>query len=177
MKLVCVRCGKEIDGGELCWNEAATPSFVPAFESEILKALMIDLLITLTLKKIFVSETRSDTGAQTEGQDGSNPDETSEGQAGSNPDETSEGQAGADPGNAEARVQSTLSHVVHAGSDREHMDLDVANVSPQPSMEQLYEGFNATVYLNVQENLKLAIEEPVLLEEPASLISVKLYIF
>nr|GFB96998.1 histone deacetylase 14 [Tanacetum cinerariifolium] len=114
------------------------------------------------------SQTRSDTGAQAEGQAGSSPDETSEGQAGLNPDETSEGQAGPDPGNTEARVQSTSSLVVHAGSDREHMDLDVAIVSPQPSMEQLYEGFTATVYQNVQENLKLAVEEPVLLEEPAS---------
>nr|GEZ92903.1 hypothetical protein [Tanacetum cinerariifolium] len=86
--------------------------------------------------------------------------------AGSNPDETSEGQAGPDPGNAEARVQSTTSPVVHAGSDRDHMDLDVANVSPQPSTEQLDEGFTATVYLNVQENLKLAIKEPVLPESP-----------
>nr|GFA53823.1 hypothetical protein [Tanacetum cinerariifolium] len=107
-------------------------------------------------------------GSQDEGQAGSNPDETSEGQAGSNPDETSKGQARPDPGNAEARVQSTLSPVVHAGSDCKHMDIDVANVSPQPSMEQLYEWFTATVYPNVQENLKLAVEEPVLLEEPAS---------
>nr|GEZ78058.1 hypothetical protein [Tanacetum cinerariifolium] len=83
-----------------------------------------------------------------------------EGQAGSNPDETSEGQAGPDPGNTEARVQSTSSPVVHAGSDREHMDLDVANVSPQPSTEQLDKGFTATVYPNVQENLKLTVEEP-----------------
>nr|GEU35103.1 hypothetical protein [Tanacetum cinerariifolium] len=112
--------------------------------------------------------TRSDTGAQVEGQAGSNPDETSKGQAGSNPDETSEGQARPDPGNAEARVQSTLSPVVHAGSDREHMNIDVANLSAQPSTEQLYEGFTVTVYPNVQENLKLAVEEPVLLEEPAS---------
>nr|GEY64593.1 hypothetical protein [Tanacetum cinerariifolium] len=104
-------------------------------------------------------QTGSDAGAQAEGQAGPNPDETSEGQAGSNPDETSEGQAGPDPGNAKARVQSTLSSRVYAGSDREHMDLDVANVSPQPSTEQLDEGFTATVYPNVQENLKLAIEE------------------
>nr|GEY66416.1 hypothetical protein [Tanacetum cinerariifolium] len=83
-------------------------------------------------------ELGSNTGAQAEGQAGSNPNETFEGQAGSNPDETSEGQAGSDPGNAEARVQSTSSHVVHVGSDREHMDLDLAD------------------------------EEPVLLEEPAS---------
>nr|GEX19076.1 integrase, catalytic region, zinc finger, CCHC-type, peptidase aspartic, catalytic [Tanacetum cinerariifolium] len=72
-------------------------------------------------------------------QAGSNPDETFEGQAGSNPDETSKGQAGPDPSDAEAKVQSISSHVVHAGSDREHMDLDVADVSPQPSTEQLDE--------------------------------------
>nr|GFC92222.1 hypothetical protein [Tanacetum cinerariifolium] len=93
---------------------------------------------------------------QAKGQAGSNPDETSKGQAGSNPDETSKGQAGPDPGDAEAKVQSISSPVVYAGSDREHMDLDVTNVSPQPSTEQLDEGFTATVYPNVQENLKLA---------------------
>nr|GEY75086.1 hypothetical protein [Tanacetum cinerariifolium] len=73
-----------------------------------------------------------------------------------------EDQARPDPGNAEARVQSTSSLVVHTGSDREHMDLNVANVSPQPSTEQLDKGFTATVYPNVQENLKLAVKEPVL---------------
>nr|GFA56924.1 histone deacetylase 14 [Tanacetum cinerariifolium] len=113
-------------------------------------------------------QTGSDTSAQAEGQAGSNSDETSEGQAGSNPDETSEGHAGPDPGNVEARVQSTSSPVVYAGTDREHMDIDVANVSLQPSTEQLYEGFTATIYQNVQENLKLIVDEPVLLEKPAS---------
>nr|GFD24492.1 hypothetical protein [Tanacetum cinerariifolium] len=68
-------------------------------------------------------QTGSDAGAQDEGQ------------AGSNPEETSKGQAGPDPGNAGAKVQSIPSHVVHAGSDRKHMDLDVVGVSPQPSME------------------------------------------
>nr|GEY31094.1 hypothetical protein [Tanacetum cinerariifolium] len=109
-----------------------------------------------------------DLDAQAEDQTGSDAGAQAEGQAGSNPDETSEGQAGPDPGDAEARVQPILSHVVHAGSDRKHMDLDVADVSPQPSTEQLDEGFTATVYPNVQENLKLAVDEPVLLEEPAS---------
>nr|GEY52519.1 monodehydroascorbate reductase [Tanacetum cinerariifolium] len=101
----------------------------------------------------------SDAGAQVEGQARSNPDETSEGQARSNPDETSKGQARPDPGDTEAKVQSITSHVVHARSDREHMDLDVADVSPQPSTEQLDEGFTATAYPKVQENLKLAVEE------------------
>nr|GEU80663.1 reverse transcriptase domain-containing protein [Tanacetum cinerariifolium] len=112
--------------------------------------------------------TGSDAGAQAEGQAGSNPDETSEGQARSNPNETSEGQARPDPGDAEAKVQSVTSPVVYVESDREHMDLDVADVSPKPSTEQLDEGFTVMAYPKVQENLKLAIEEPVLLEEPAS---------
>nr|GEY92839.1 hypothetical protein [Tanacetum cinerariifolium] len=69
----------------------------------------------------------SDAGAQADGQARSNPDETFEGQAGSNPNKTSKGQAGPDPGDAKAKAQSISSLVVHAGSDREHMDLDVAN--------------------------------------------------
>nr|GFB25354.1 hypothetical protein [Tanacetum cinerariifolium] len=80
----------------------------------------------------------------------------------------SEEQAGPDPGNAGDEEQSILSPVVHAGSDCEHMDLDADDVSPQPSTEQLDEGFTATAYLKVQESLKLADEEHVLLEEPAS---------
>nr|GEZ12136.1 monodehydroascorbate reductase [Tanacetum cinerariifolium] len=102
-------------------------------------------------------------GGQDKDQAGPDPDAQAEDQTGSDA-----GQVGPDPCDAEAKVQSILSPVVHAGSDREHMDLDVANVSPQPFMEQLDEGFTATVYPNVQENLKLAVEEPVLLEEPAS---------
>nr|GFD57159.1 hypothetical protein [Tanacetum cinerariifolium] len=68
-----------------------------------------------------------DPDAQAEDQMGSDAGAQAEGQAGSNPDETSKGHAGPDPGDAEAKVQSILSHVVHAGSDREHMDLDVAD--------------------------------------------------
>nr|GEV36777.1 hypothetical protein [Tanacetum cinerariifolium] len=105
----------------------------------------------------------ADEGGQDEGQDGPDPGSDAgaqnEGQAGSNLDETSKDQAGPDTGDAGAKVQSILSHVVHAGSDREHMDLDVADVSPQPSTEQLDEGYTATAYPKVQENLKLAVEE------------------
>nr|GEV29156.1 hypothetical protein [Tanacetum cinerariifolium] len=75
---------------------------------------------------------------------------------------------GPDPGNAGDDVQSIPSPVVHARSDRKHRDLDVADVSPQPSVEQLDEGFTAMAYLKVQENLKLTVKEQVLLEEPAS---------
>nr|GEV27678.1 integrase, catalytic region, zinc finger, CCHC-type, peptidase aspartic, catalytic [Tanacetum cinerariifolium] len=79
-------------------------------------------------------------GAQAEGQTGKDADTLDEGQARSNPDEMSEGQAGPDPGNDGNEEQSILSPVVHAGSDREHMDLDVADVSPQPSTEKLDKG-------------------------------------
>nr|GFC01098.1 E-beta-farnesene synthase [Tanacetum cinerariifolium] len=66
--------------------------------------------------------TGSVAGIQAEDQTGSDAGAQAEGQAGSNPDETSEGQAGPDPGDVEAKVQSVTSPVVHAGSDREHMD-------------------------------------------------------
>nr|GFB56760.1 hypothetical protein [Tanacetum cinerariifolium] len=111
---------------------------------------------------------RTDEGGQAEGRTGSDAGAHFEGQAGSNPDEISKGQAGPDPGNAEVDVQSLLSPVIHAGSDREHMDLDFADVSPQPSTEQLDEGFTATAYSKVQENLKLTVKEQVLLEDLAS---------
>nr|GEV57082.1 retrovirus-related Pol polyprotein from transposon TNT 1-94 [Tanacetum cinerariifolium] len=71
------------------------------------------------------------------------------------------------PSDAEAS-QPLPSPVVHAGSDLEHMDLDVADVSTQPHPEQMDEGFTATAYSKVQENLKLTVEEQVILEEPAS---------
>nr|GEV57674.1 copia protein [Tanacetum cinerariifolium] len=82
---------------------------------------------------------RADAGGQDQGQAGPDPGAQDEGQAGSNPDEQAKGQAGLDPGNAEAS-QPMPSHVVHAGSDHEHMDLDVADVSSQPPPEQMDEG-------------------------------------
>nr|GEY29845.1 hypothetical protein [Tanacetum cinerariifolium] len=102
-----------------------------------------------------------DPGAQAEGQKGPDAGTLNDGQAGSNPDEMSEGQAGPDPGNVGDEEQSIPSPVVHTGSNHEHMDLDVADVSPQPFTKQLDEGFTATVYPKVQENLKLAVEEQV----------------
>nr|GEV95014.1 retrovirus-related Pol polyprotein from transposon TNT 1-94 [Tanacetum cinerariifolium] len=106
-----------------------------------------------------------DPGAQAKGQAGPEPGAQDEGQA--DPNKQPEGQAGPDPGNAESS-QPMPSLVVHAGSDREHMDLDVADVSPQPLHEQMDEGFITMAYPKVQENLKLTVEEQVLLEEPAS---------
>ncbi|GKD14568.1 hypothetical protein Tco_1198975 [Tanacetum coccineum] len=64
-----------------------------------------------------------------------------EGQAGPNPGIQDEGQAGSNPGDA-AVSQPQPSHVVHAGPNLEHMD--------------------------VEENLKLLTEDQVRLKEPAS---------
>nr|GEU95609.1 hypothetical protein [Tanacetum cinerariifolium] len=72
-------------------------------------------------------------------------------------------------GQAAETSQPITSLVVHARSDLEHMDLDVANVLPQPPPEQLDEGFTTTAYPKVQENIMLTVEEQVLLVKHASL--------
>ncbi|GJV18939.1 retrovirus-related pol polyprotein from transposon TNT 1-94 [Tanacetum coccineum] len=90
-----------------------------------------------------------------------------EGQAGPNPGIQDEGQAGPNPGdNTEPQPQSTP--VVHAGPNLEHTDDEATNASNRPHPEQIDEGFIATAYPKVQENLKLTVEEQVILEEPAS---------
>nr|GEW62455.1 hypothetical protein [Tanacetum cinerariifolium] len=83
------------------------------------------------------------------------------GQARSNPDETSEGQAGPDPGNAGAEVQSIPSPMVYAGLDYEYMDLDVADVPPQPSTEQLDEGDKPSEADNNKATAKTEVESMV----------------
>ncbi|GKB83505.1 hypothetical protein Tco_0950400 [Tanacetum coccineum] len=101
------------------------------------------------------SETESDNEATREGQAGSDPGKLVEGQAGSNPSVA-----------ADSRIQP--SHVVHAGPNLEHMNLEVSDTSPQPNPEQMDEEFTIMAYPNVQENLKIPIEGEVRLEEPAS---------
>nr|GEV73125.1 hypothetical protein [Tanacetum cinerariifolium] len=102
-----------------------------------------------------------------EGQVRPNPGDQDEGQARPNPDEQDEGHAGPNPSDV-AASQLLPSPVVHAGPNLEHIDLEVTNVSTQPHPEQMDEGFTATAYPKVQENLKLTVEEQVILEEPAS---------
>nr|GEW07742.1 hypothetical protein [Tanacetum cinerariifolium] len=110
-----------------------------------------------------------DAGVLDEGQAGPNTGEQDEGQAGPNPGEQDEGQAGPNLSDtAASQPQSSL--VVHVGPNLEHMDLEATDVSTQPHPEQMNEGFTATAYLKVQENLKLTVEERVILEEPASSI-------
>nr|GEW68763.1 hypothetical protein [Tanacetum cinerariifolium] len=108
-----------------------------------------------------------DAGVQGEGQARPNPDDQDKGQAGPNPDEQAEGQAGSNPGDV-AASQPLPSPVVHAGPNLEHMDFEVADVSTQPHPEQMDEGFTVTAYPKVQKNLKLTIEEQVILEEPSN---------
>nr|GEW63970.1 hypothetical protein [Tanacetum cinerariifolium] len=108
-----------------------------------------------------------DAGVQGEGHAGPNPNDQYEGQAGPNPNEQAEGQAGPNPGDA-ATSQSLPSPVVHAGPNLEHMDFEDTYVSTQPHPEQIDEGFIAMAYPKVHENLKLTVEEHVILEEPAS---------
>nr|GEW71017.1 hypothetical protein [Tanacetum cinerariifolium] len=90
-----------------------------------------------------------------------------EGQARPNPGKQDEGQVGPNPSDA-TTSQPQSSPVVHARPNLEHTDLKATNVSTQPHPEQMDEGFTATAYPNVQENLKLMVEEHVILEESAS---------
>nr|GEU67137.1 hypothetical protein [Tanacetum cinerariifolium] len=71
------------------------------------------------------------------------------------------------PGDA-AVSQPLPSPVVHAGSNLKHMDLEGTDVSTQPHPKKMDEGFTAMANLKVHENLKLTVEEQVILEEPAS---------
>ncbi|GKD94098.1 hypothetical protein Tco_1373935, partial [Tanacetum coccineum] len=76
----------------------------------------------------------------------------------------SDEEAGPNPGDA-AASQPPSSHVVHAGPNLEHMDLEAFDTSIQPNPEQMDEEFTTTAYLNVQENLKLLTEGEFLAEK------------
>ncbi|GJV59176.1 hypothetical protein Tco_1465276 [Tanacetum coccineum] len=82
-------------------------------------------------------------------------------------DTLDEGQARSNPGDT-AGSQPPPSHVVHAGPNLEHMDLETTDALTQHKPEQMDEGFNTTAYPNVLENLKLPTQDQVILEEPAS---------
>nr|GEW66377.1 hypothetical protein [Tanacetum cinerariifolium] len=81
--------------------------------------------------------------------------------------DTKEGQTGSNLGD-DAKPQPQSKPVVHAGPNFKHMDLEATDVSTQQNPEQMDEGFTATAYPNVQENLKITVKEHVILEEPAS---------
>ncbi|GKA60479.1 hypothetical protein Tco_0759886, partial [Tanacetum coccineum] len=83
-------------------------------------------------------------GAQDEGQAGPDPGKLDEGQAGPNPDDVAESQPLPTPS-------------VLAGSNLEHSDVEIT--TPFSQHEHMDEGFTAAAYPDVQENLKLTIDE------------------
>ncbi|GKF63729.1 hypothetical protein Tco_0187177 [Tanacetum coccineum] len=88
-----------------------------------------------------------------------------EGQAGPNLGIQDKGEARPNHGNN--TVSQTLSTPgVHAGLNLEHTDAEATDAS-QPQPGQMDEEFTATVYPNIQENLKLTVDDPVIPEEPA----------
>ncbi|GJY18167.1 hypothetical protein Tco_0389658 [Tanacetum coccineum] len=90
-----------------------------------------------------------------------------EGQAGPNPGIQDEGQARPNPGND--TVSQTLSTTgVHAGPNLEHTDVEATDATSQPQLGQIDKEFTATAYPNIQENLKLTVDDLVIPEEPAS---------
>ncbi|GKE77813.1 hypothetical protein Tco_1543933, partial [Tanacetum coccineum] len=118
-------------------------------------------------------------GTQDGGQAGSDPGTLAEGQAGSDPGTLAEGQAGSDPGTPnEGHAGSNHDDVaeslplptpsVLAGPNLAHSDVELTNPSSQPQPEHMDEGFTATAYPDVQENLKLTVDEHVIPEEPVS---------
>ncbi|GJV69871.1 hypothetical protein Tco_1485380, partial [Tanacetum coccineum] len=112
---------------------------------------------------LYGSDTESDeempsvgrSGAQDEGQARSDPGTRDEGQAGPNPDDVAESLPLPTPG-------------VLAGPNLEHSDVEITDPSSQPQPEHMDEGFTATAYPDVPENLKLTVAEQMIPEEPVS---------
>ncbi|GJY80085.1 hypothetical protein Tco_0492836 [Tanacetum coccineum] len=77
--------------------------------------------------------------------------------AGPNPDDV-----------AEPQLLPTPSVLV--GPNLEQSDVEITDPSSQPRPEHMDEGFTAAAYSDVQENLKLTIDEQVIPEEPVSSI-------
>ncbi|GJY12344.1 hypothetical protein Tco_0381653 [Tanacetum coccineum] len=96
-------------------------------------------------------------GDQDEGQARPDPGIQDKGQAGPNPDDVAESLPLSTPG-------------VHAGPNLEHTDAEATDATSQPQPKHMDEEFTTTAYPNVQENLKLTVDEPVIPEEPASSI-------
>ncbi|GKA93955.1 hypothetical protein Tco_0815941, partial [Tanacetum coccineum] len=117
----------------------------------------------------YVFQRRSSAPTEPSGHDESSSlyAELDEGHAGPNPGIQDEGQVGSNPGDA-AVSQPQPSHVVHAGPNLKHMDVEVTDTSIQQNPEQMDKEFITMTYPNVQENLKLPTEDQVRLEEPAS---------
>ncbi|GKE07071.1 hypothetical protein Tco_1399089, partial [Tanacetum coccineum] len=94
-------------------------------------------------------------------------DEEMPSMAGPDPGKLDEGQAGPNPDDV-AESQPLPTHSVLAGPNLEHSDVEITALSSQPQPEHMDEGFTAAAYPEVQENLKLKVDEQVIPEEPAS---------
>ncbi|GKG01353.1 hypothetical protein Tco_0306058, partial [Tanacetum coccineum] len=106
-------------------------------------------------------------GTLDEGQAVSDPGSRDEGQAGSDPGTRDESQAGPNPDDvAESLPLPTPS--VLTGPNLEHSDVEITDPSSQPQPEDMDEGFTAVEYPDVQENLKLTVDEQMIQEEPVS---------
>ncbi|GJV90023.1 hypothetical protein Tco_1533961 [Tanacetum coccineum] len=90
-------------------------------------------------------------GDQDEGQAGPDPAIQDKGQAEPNSDDVAESQPLSTPG-------------VHAGPNLEHTNDEATDATSQPQPGQMDEEFTITAYPNVQENLKLTVDEPVIPE-------------
>ncbi|GJR06036.1 retrovirus-related pol polyprotein from transposon TNT 1-94 [Tanacetum coccineum] len=95
-------------------------------------------------------------GTQDEGQARPDPGKLDEGQAGPNPDDFAESQPLPNPS-------------VLAGPNLEHSDVEITDASSQPQPKHMDEGFIATAYPKVQENLKLTVDEQMILENLSAL--------
>ncbi|GKD06882.1 hypothetical protein Tco_1186567, partial [Tanacetum coccineum] len=95
------------------------------------------------------------------------PGTLDEGQAGSDPGTRDEGQARLNPDDvAESLPLPTPS--VLAGPNLKHSDVEITDPFSQPQPEHMDKGFTAVTYPDVQENLKLTVDEHVIPEEPVS---------
>ncbi|GKF75600.1 hypothetical protein Tco_0225044, partial [Tanacetum coccineum] len=103
---------------------------------------------------LYGSDTESDegmpsvvrSGTQDEGQARPDPGKLDEGQAGLNPDDVAESQPLPTPS-------------ILAGPNLEHSDVEIIDPSSQPQPEHMDEGFTAAAYPDVQENLKLTVDD------------------
>ncbi|GJU96945.1 hypothetical protein Tco_1326216 [Tanacetum coccineum] len=87
--------------------------------------------------------------------------------AGSDPGAPDEGQAGPNPDDVAESLPFPTPCVL-AGPNLEHSDVEITDPSSQPQPEHMDEGFTATAYPDVQENLKLTVAEQMIPEEPVS---------
>ncbi|GJV55938.1 hypothetical protein Tco_1456943 [Tanacetum coccineum] len=104
------------------------------------------------------SKTESDNEASREGQARSDPGKQVEDQAGSDPGKQVEGQAGSDPGVAvDSQIQP--SHVVHAGPNLEHMNLEENLKLPTEEKSQEHEPEKTNTEVEVQSMVTVPIHQ------------------